>query len=132
MTCNNRIKRRPSKVCIGHLDLLITLKQKTKTATNNSNINSRINLGNSQDVWAFLKSAQGEEIFDGINMIGKITHNFYIRYNPQFKIDKTFIVEFENNRYNIVEILENLEGQRELTLLKCSISGSTQLESTKL
>mgnify|MGYP003674452694 FL=1 len=110
----------------------ITIKQKTKNATNNSGLNSTITLSEGNGVWAMQKSVNGEEIFDGINIVGKITDHFYIRYNPQFIIDKTYCVEFENNRYNIIDIIPNIEGRRNNTLLKCSITGNVILESTKL
>lgn len=129
MAC--RIKPKPYKVCIGDLRALITLKQKIKGASKDGSLNPRLDLNNSQEVWAMQKSVNGEEIFDGVNMIGKITDHFYIRYNPQSTLNKTFMVEFEGNRYDIVEIIPNLEGRSELTLLKCSVNGDATLESTK-
>lgn len=127
-----RIKPRPHKVCIADLRSYITIKQKTKSSTNLSGLNSTMTLSAGQGTWAFQKSVNGEEIFDGVNMVGRITDHFYIRYNPQFTIDKTYLIEFEGNRYDIVEMIPNVEGRRELTLLKCSINGDATLESTKL
>lgn len=127
-----RIKPRPYKVCVGDLRSYITIKQKTKSATNSSALNSTITLSAGEGVWAMQKSINGQEIFDGINIIGKITDHFYIRYNPQSTINKTYLVEFESNRYDIIEIIPNVEGRKELTLLKCSITGDATLESTKL
>tara|TARA_R110000868_G_C10972986_1_gene771148 strand:- start:38886 stop:39278 length:393 start_codon:yes stop_codon:yes gene_type:complete len=130
MSC--RIKPKPYKVCIGDLRSYITIKQKTKNASNLSGLNSTIDLSVGEGVWAMQKSVNGEEIFDGINMIGKITDHFYIRYNPQSPLDKTYLVELEGNRYDIIEMIPNVEGRREFTLLKCSITGDATLESTKL
>jgi SPP1 family predicted phage head-tail adaptor len=127
-----RIKKRPYKACIGKLNVYITIRQKIKSSTNLSGLNSTITLSAGEGTWAFQKSVNGEEIFDGINMVGRITDHFYIRYNPQSSLDKTYLIELEGNRYNIEQIVPNVEGERELTLLKCSINGDATLESTKL
>ena len=127
-----RIKPRPSKVCIGTMKSYITIKKKTKAAVNTSSTNPNLNLTTIDSMYAMQRSVNGEEIFDGVNMIGKITDHFYIRYNPDISINKTNLVEFDSNRYEIVEIVPNVEGAREFSLLKCSIRGDNTLENTKL
>lgn len=127
-----RIKPRASKTCIGDKKSYIVIKKKTKSAINTSAANPNITLTTIDSMWAMQKSVNGEEIFDGVNMIGKITDHFYIRYNPDLSINKTNIVEFDGNRYDIVEIIGNVEGKREETLLKCSLIGDSSLTSTKI
>lgn len=127
-----RIKPKPSKVCIGSMTSYITIKKKTKAALNTTAANPNLNLTTVDSMWAMQRSVNGEELFDGVNMIGKITDHFYIRYNADTPINKTHILEFDDNRYDIVEIIPNVEGRREATLLKCSIGGDNTLENTKI
>ena len=126
-----RIKRRPSKVCIGDMKSYISIYTKTKQATNTSSINPNLNLTLVASMWAMQKSVSGEEIFDGVNMIGKITDQFFIRYGS-ITINKTHILQYNGNNYNIAEVIPNLEGDSEFMVLKCSISGDVNLINTRI
>jgi len=126
-----RIKPRAAKTCIGNMRSFITFYKKTKQATNTTSIDPNLNLEPIASMWAMQKSANGEDIFDGVNMIGKITDHFYIRYDS-IKINKTYILEFGGNFYEIVEIIPNLEGKYETIVLKCSIRGDSNLTNTRI
>ena len=126
-----RIKRRPSKVCIGDMKAYISIYTKTKQATNTSAINPNLNLTLVASMWAMQKSVNGEDIFDGVNMIGKITDQFFIRYGS-IAINKTHILQYNGNNYNIVEVVSNLEGDSDFMALKCSISGDSNLINTRI
>lgn len=109
----------------------ITFYKKTKQATNTTAIDPNLNLEPITSMWAMQKSANGEEVFDGVNMIGKITDHFYIRYDS-IKVNKTYILEFAGNFYEIVEVIPNLEGKYETIVLKCSIRGDSSLINTRI
>jgi len=126
-----RIKPRAAKTCIGNMRSFITFYKKTKQATNTTSIDPNLNLEPIASMWAMQKSANGEEVFDGVNMIGKITDHFYIRYDS-IKVNKTYILEFAGNFYEIVEIIPNLEGKYETIVLKCSIRGDSNLTNTRI
>jgi len=126
-----RIKPRAAKTCIGNMRSFITFYKKTKQATNTTAIDPNLNLEPIASMWAMQKSANGEEVFDGVNMIGKITDHFYIRYDS-IKVNKTYILEFAGNFYEIVEIIPNLEGKYETIVLKCSIRGDSNLTNTRI
>lgn len=126
-----RIKSKPAKTCIGNMRSYITFYKKTKQATNTTSIDPNLNLEPIASMWAMQKSINGEDIFDGVNMIGKITDHFYIRYDS-IKINKTYILEFSGNFYEIVEIIPNLEGKYETIVLKCSIRGDSNLTNTRI
>ena len=126
-----RIKPRAAKTCIGNMRSFITFYKKTKQATNAIAIDPNLNLEPIVSMWAMQKSANGEEVFDGVNMIGKITDHFYIRYDS-IKVNKTYILEFAGNFYEIVEVIPNLEGKYETIVLKCSIRGDSSLINTRI
>lgn len=127
-----RIKPRPYKVCTGDMRSYITVKRKTKAAQNTGAANPNLNLTTIISTYAMQKSVNGEEIFDGVNMIGKITDWFYLRYSTEYSINKTDLVEFDGNRYEVIEVIPNYEGRRYFTVLKCTIRGLNTLENTKL
>ena len=126
-----RIKSKPSKTCIGNMRSYISIYKKTKQATNTTAVDPNLNLSLVASMWAMQKSVNGEEIFDGVNMIGKITNHFYIRYGS-VAVNKTHILQFDGNNYEIVEIIPNLEGKYETIVLKCSIRGSSDLVNTRI
>tara|TARA_R110000822_G_scaffold66837_1_gene163100 strand:+ start:240 stop:638 length:399 start_codon:yes stop_codon:yes gene_type:complete len=127
-----RIKPKAYKVCTGDLRSYITIKRKTKSAQNTGAANPNLNLTTIISTWAMQKSVNGEEIFDGVNMIGKITDWFFLRYSTEYSIKQTDLLEFDSNRYEIIEVIPNYEGRRYFTALKCTIRGDSTLENTKL
>lgn len=129
-TCG-RIKPRASKTCIGDMKAYVSIYKKTKQATSTTAVDPNLNLTLVVSTWALQKSVSGEEIFDGVNMIGKITDHFFIRYET-ITASKIHILEYAGNRYEIVEVIPNYEGRSELILLKCSIRGDATLTNTKI
>lgn len=126
-----RIKPRPSKACIGTMKSYISVYKKTKQATNTSVVDPNLNLTLVVSMWAMQRSVNGEEIFDGVNMIGKITDHFYLRHGS-VTVNKTHILQFDGNNYEIVEVIPNLEGNYEFMVLKCSVRGDSTLTNTRI
>lgn len=127
-----RIKPKAYKVCTGDMRAYITIKRKTKAAQNTNAANPNLNLTTILQTWAFQESVNGEEIFDGVNMIGKVTDRFIYRFDPSNPVYKTDLVEYDGNRYEIIDIIQNYQGRRYFTALKCTIRGLDTLENTKL
>lgn len=126
-----RIKPRAAKTCIGDMRAYVSIYKKTKQATSTTAVDPNLNLSLVVSTWALQKSVSGEEIFDGVNMIGKITDHFFIRYGF-IAVSKVHLLEYAGNRYEIVEVIPNYEGKYEATLLKCSIRGDATLTNTKI
>lgn len=127
-----RIKPKAYKICTGDLRYQITIKSRTKSATNTSAVEPNLTLADVATIWALQKSVNGEEIFNGTDIVSKITDEFYIRYNPSLIITKTNIVGSNGSLYNIEDIIPNLEGRRQLTVLRCSKRGTDTLSVNKL
>ena len=126
-----RIKPRPSKTCIGDRKAYVSIYKKTKQATSTTAVDPNLNLSLIVSMWVMQKTVSGEEIFDGVNMIGKITDHFLAPYGS-ITATKVHILEYAGNRYEIVEVVPNYEGKYQTTLLKCSIRGDVTLTNTKI
>lgn len=127
----SRIKSKPSKTCVGSMDSYIYFYKKVKSATNTTAIDPNLYLKPTASMWARKDSVNGEEIFDGVNMIGKITNKFYIRYDS-IVLNKNYIIKHNDNFYEIIDIDPDLHGQRETIVIKCSIRGDSSLINTRI
>jgi hypothetical protein len=131
MACKG-IKPKPSKTCIGNFKTLITIKTRTKSASNTDSAEPNLVLAKLIDVWAMAKSVKGEEIFNGSSIVGNITDEFYIRYNPDIDIDITHNVVLNGDYLKIEDIIHNLEQASQLTVLRCSKRGLNTLRVNEL
>lgn len=113
------------------MNCYISFYKKVKSATNTTAIDPNLNLNPIASMWARQDSVNGEEIFDGVNITGKITNKFYIRYDS-INLNKTYILEYNNNFYEIVDIDPNLHGRNETIVIKCSIRGNSSLINTRI
>lgn len=127
-----RIKPKPYKICTGDLRYQITIKSRTKSAVNSTSVEPDLLLADVATAWAMQRSVNGEEIFNGTDIVAKITDEFYIRYNPSLTITKTNIVACGGNLYNIEDIIPNLQGMRQFAVLRCSKRGTDSLSVNKL
>lgn len=127
-----RIKPKPYKICTGDLRYQIIVYSRTKSAVNSTNVEPTLTLATVATLWAMQKSVNGEEIFNGTDIIGKITDEFYIRYNPSITITKTNIVGSNGSLYNIEDFIPNLEGMRQFSVIRCSKRGTDTLNVNKL
>jgi len=128
-TCD-KIKGKRRKVCIGDLDRLVKLENRsitapsdgvdyTETFTNKQISGSPIPSG---EVWAMIESVSGETVFDATNIERDVTHRIYIRFISGITAS-TWIL-FEGIRFNILDV-EDLDFRHEFQLLRCTIRGTS-------
>ncbi len=127
-----RIKPKPYKICTSDFRYQITINTKTKSATNTSAAEPLVIVTGNSTVWAMQKSVNGEEIFNGTDIIGRITDEFYTRYNSALNLTTTGNITSDGQYYEIQEIVPNVEGRRQLTKFRCIKRGSALLEVNKL
>ena len=120
MSCNRRIKQKADKVCIGSLDSRITIYDRGITPSSTGTGFSE-ELSGAIYPWAMVKTTSGKEIFDGVDVIGTVTHEFIIRYNSS--VTAANWIEWKSEYYNILST-ENLNGKGEFLKLFCNIKGS--------
>ncbi len=127
-----RVKPKPYKICTGDFRYQITIKSRTKSAQNSSLVEPNLTLADVATLWAMQKSVNGEEIFNGTDIVGKITDEFYIRYNTAITVNKTNIISSSGSLYNIEDIIWDYQGRRQLTVFRCSKRGDQTLSVNKL
>lgn len=127
-----RIQPKPYKICTGDLRYQLVLYSRTKSAVNTTNVEATLTLSTVATLWAMQRSVNGEEIFNGTDIIGKITDEFYIRYYPTLNINKINIIGYQGNLYNIEDFIPNLEGRRQFSVIRSSKRGTDTLNVNKL
>lgn len=127
-----RIKPKPYKICTADFRYQITLNIRTKSATNTSAAEPNLAVASVITVWAMQKSVNGEEIFSDTNIIGKVTDEFYIRYNAAVNITTSGNITSNGAYYDIYEVIPDYQGRREISVIRCSKRGTTLLNVNKL
>ncbi len=101
---------------------------------------TRNNLQNNQDInailsvyatfWSKQKTINGEEVFDATNSLGRITDEFYIRYNKDKPIKKHHYLlnPATNQAYDIIDIKQNVNNNNTFTVLRCIHKGDNQFK----
>ena len=118
------IKRR--KVCFGDLNRKIILHVKSINAPETpSDFDYNQVFTSPVTVWAAIQTITGKEIFDGINLIGTVTHVFYIKFKSGLTTES--FLEYNSNYYKILR-LEDLDLNNEYMSLSCSIRGDKTAE----
>ena len=127
-----KIKNNPYKVCIGDLRYPMTIKARTKNATNSSNPEPTITLTTVATIYAMQKSIRGSELFNGTDIVGQITDMFIFRYDPNIDINLTHIIDFDGDLYTVEEVNLDMEGRRRFGNIKCSKRGIDTLQTNLL
>ncbi|GAH16987.1 unnamed protein product [marine sediment metagenome] len=118
MSCK-RITKKASKVCIGDLNKKILLYDRNiKASSTDTKFDE--DLDNVISVWSMIKTNSGKDIFDGTEIIGSATHEFYIRYRTDLTNESW--LEYNSNYYNILSF-ENLNEESDFLKLNCAIRG---------
>lgn len=128
-----RIKPSKYKICTGDLRYQIKIYQRTKVGNNLGLAEPNIIITLLKTIWAMQKSVNGEEIFNDANMvIGKITDEFYIRFPEVSGITQTNIISSNGNFYTVENIIPDLQGRRQFSVLRCCKRGPDYLQSSEL
>lgn len=116
-----KLQRKRRKPCIGDLDTLITLQDRTITAPTTSVDFSETFTENSI-VWAIVNTVRGKTEFDDADVERSITHEFTVRFIAG--VDSETWVLLEDERYDIIDT-EDLEERHDWLILRCAKLGPT-------
>jgi len=117
-----RLKRKHRKICIGDLNNVIDLQERTLTAPSSGVDATETFIVDTPDVWAKIETVNGETIFDGTNTDINVTHRITIRFLPGITAE-TWVL-FNGERLDILDV-QNFEERDEWLLLKCTNRGTT-------
>lgn len=123
------ISKPKRNIKIGDLNIPITIITRLRKSINNLN---------SQDIaldqenlvantWAMQVDVNGEDVFNGNNLLGKVTTHFYIRHNSSINIKIENLVITRGQAYKILEIMPNLHGEGNFAMLKCNHTGASSI-----
>lgn len=113
ITFNKRI------ICAGDLKHKITLQSRNQTAPHGVDYSHEFT--DIASVWSAIKTRNGEEMFNEVNVSEPITHVFYIRFRGD--VTEQVYVLYKNERYNIKNVI-NINESNEFLQLNCNIKGS--------
>ena len=118
-TCQ-KLKRKRRQPCIGDLDTLIVLQDRTLTPPTGVDFSETFT--DNSTVWAMVNTTRGKTAFDEANVERDITHEFTIRFLDGIT-SETWIL-FEGKRHDIIDT-EDLEERHEWLVLRCAKLGPT-------
>jgi len=114
------LRRKHRKVCIGDLDNLIKLQNRSIEAPLFEEVDFDEDFQDHAEVWAKIETAAGKVVFDGVDTDVNVTHLITIRYDAA--VTSETWIEFEGRRIDIVAV-EDLEERHEWMLLLCNHRG---------
>lgn len=117
MSCK-RIEIPRRGVCIGDLNKLIKLVRRD-IAGEQTNVYVKENFTDYAEVWAGVKTIKGKQVFDGVNLLGVATHEFYINYDAN--VDRDYWVEYDGNYFENMEV-EDLDERHEFLVIRAKIT----------
>lgn len=124
MVACKKIKAKKRSICSGDLKSPITIKTRSITPPMLGDVNFGEDFQSDIEVLAMVETVNGEAIFDGVNVVGTASHNFYVRYMPDLTFESW--VEFKAENYNILAV-ENLEERDEFYKLRTAKRGSSSI-----
>ena len=124
--CTN-IRRKKRQPCIGDMDSLVTLQNRTLVPEISGAGASEDFVDASTDVWALVETTAGETIFDGVNKDVSVTHKFTICYDPSVTAE-TWVL-FDGNRFDIMNV-EDLDGRHQYLVLRTTDRGLASKKAT--
>jgi head-tail adaptor len=123
-TCDYRTNQ-IRKLCVGDLDRIITIVERSIRGSMNKN--ARHDIQYIDDVYCMIRSTRGVTVLDGQNTQRNVTHSIGIRFVPGLSTKHSFI--FDNYVYEIVNI-ENLDERSEFLVCDCIKTGTEQLRES--
>jgi len=117
-------------ICAGDLTKKITVSVRSLEAPDGSSVDFSEDFTTKKEVWAMVRTTDGTELFDGVNLSNAYTHEFYIRFIPGSTITVEDWVEFNSARFKIESVV-NLEESDQFYQIKAKFTGSMDKAASK-
>jgi SPP1 family predicted phage head-tail adaptor len=132
-SCNYIYISKPkSNIKIGDLNIPLTIYTRLKKSENYNSPEISLDEENFITCFGRFDSVNGEEIFNGNQILGKVTHNIYIRRNPSKIIKRDNYIISRGQAYLIVDIIPNINEENQFSMIKCIHSGASSININKL
>lgn len=121
-----RIRRRKRQPCIGDLDTLVYLENRTQTPPQFGTVDftEEFTPASNGPVWALVNTVRGKEYFDETGVGTQITHEMVIRFDETIT-DETWIRMEDGRRIDILNF-EDLDERHEWLYLQCTDKGKRE------
>lgn len=116
MSCNS-IKKNINKVCTGDLDKRIIIQTTSITPNNSPDSVATTGFATVATVWAMIKTTPNRQFIDGVNVENGLNTDFYIRYNSSINFEQQLWVEYNDNRFKIVNV-DNIDKEDKIIRLR--------------
>jgi len=131
MPCE-QIKRKKKIICAGDLDKRIELYTREITNSDIGGVDYSQTFTLFKSKWAMIQTpgfqGSGLEVFDGVNLIGTVTHFIYIRYTAGVTSEK--FVKYDDRYFKILRV-QDLNEDKTFMFLKCTERGIDSLEANE-
>lgn len=126
MKCET-INNKKIHICTNAFDKKIKVQISTTIYNNSPDSEPTYGFTTIAEVWALIKTTNGNEFFDGVSVLQNNNTDFYIRFNTAIDITKQLFVDYQNVKYRI-NTVENINKQNKVLKLRSQEKG----DNTKL
>lgn len=134
-----KLRRRNRKPVVGDMNQRIAIIARSITPPDHGDAEFDQTLsvaGSNNTVWAMVETADGSEIFDGLDISRAHTHTVYTRFDelwfPVAGPDSSYMLQLEDERLVDVLRIENLDNRRRFIKIYCSERGDKDLAGAQL
>lgn len=126
-----RIRPKNRRLCVGDLNKACTLWDRDLKAPKHDTTESTHDYTNDDPVFCALETVSGTEVFDSSNqLIGVITHRFYIQVTGRAISTASTRVEFGGRYFEPLKIMD-IDERGEFLRLDCGEVGATSKASNR-
>lgn len=115
------ITRKMRSVPAGTLDTVVIIHVRTMSPPAYGTVDYTTNF-EGQNVWAMVNTINGQTIFNGVDQDLNVTHEIYVRYDPNINSSK--MIEVAPDQYLDIADVENLDQRNTWMKLVCVALGS--------
>lgn len=130
MAVCNSIKKNTNKVCIADLNKKVIIQYASSSANNAPNANAESSFTALATVWAMVKTTPNREFVNGVNIENGVNTDFYIRHDSSIDFSKKVWIEFNNERFKVINV-ENIDFENRFMRLRAVERGVKTLNAAQ-
>jgi hypothetical protein len=117
-----------TQVCAGSLNKLITLETRSITPPLSGTVDLGESFSTVINCYAMVVQTRGEQIFNGVDIVGIATHDWYIRYIPNVTFENWIKYSWDGKTqyFRILDVI-NYEEKGIFYQFKCEKRGDVEL-----
>ena len=125
MKCRS-LKPNLNKVCIADLNSKIKIQTTSEVYSNNPDTVPTAQFVDIVEMWALINTGESFQYKDGVQIDNRINTDFYIMYTTQIDFTQTLWVEYDNNKYKVINV-NNIDEQGNFVRLRTVKTGDKNI-----